>query len=487
MVVGCSKMASFRGVAVLCLCAGASKVDELHAFDAVYKSLRWRPEREQRSLGVVRHDDDWRGALEAELKRSLRSFPRVASGSEAGKVLRSHLEKPELRDKAVLVLGGRLFSSAEFAAVAKNKMHLRMLAAVSRRSGTLKNVAMVHHSASDGACARSGRRAVPTTVIAKKAGYAQCGVLVPNPYFGRGDTADEWPWAIAELRGRAAKWPHAKRAPRAFWRGTLGHHADAGPCDRDSGNYDRFRAMTLTATFPKAFDIKCHRCAPWNASAPCAGGVHDATMAALAADPSPIFDAKWYEPKAYARFKYVVNLPGETAGSYSRNLNHLWAVGSGVMLWDAAFVEWYYPALRHGETHVAINATTAKQVHDYLEDPASGRRLAKLLDGARRVQDDLVSPFAIATYVAAVVDALRGHMRFDLVLDDENATARWLGGVDCSGLVETTVWPHRGSRDHWVDNRVRPLATCDDLIDAVRDSQGRGTGGAHAYGTALPG
>ena len=53
---------------------------------------------------------------------------------------------------------------------------------------------------------------------------------------------------------------------------------------------------------------------------------------ALARDPSPIFDLKWFEAKDYAGFKYLLNLPGETAGSYSRNLNHLWAVGSALLL-----------------------------------------------------------------------------------------------------------------------------------------------------------
>ena len=41
-------------------------------------------------------------------------------------------------------------------------------------------------------------------------------------------------------------------------------------------------------------------------------------------------DSRWVEPEDYARYKYVLNLPGQTSGSYSRNLNHLWAVGACV-------------------------------------------------------------------------------------------------------------------------------------------------------------
>ena len=43
-----------------------------------------------------------------------------------------------------------------------------------------------------------------------------------------------------------------------------------------------------------------------------------------------------------------MNLPGESSGSYSQNLNHLWACGSVVVFWRAKFVEWLFPALREG-------------------------------------------------------------------------------------------------------------------------------------------
>ena len=42
---------------------------------------------------------------------------------------------------------------------------------------------------------------------------------------------------------------------------------------------------------------------------------------------SAIVDTAWVEPEAYATHRYLLNLPGETSGSYSRNLNHLWARG----------------------------------------------------------------------------------------------------------------------------------------------------------------
>ena len=83
-------------------------------------------------------------------------------------------------------------------------------------------------------------------------------------------------------------------------------------------------------------------------------------------------------------YKYVLNLPGKTDGSYSRNLNHLWAVGSAVLLWDGPVVEWLYPALKHGETHASVSRSSAKAVVDDLE--SHPMKYKKLVEGAARVQ-----------------------------------------------------------------------------------------------------
>ncbi|KAH8066405.1 hypothetical protein JL722_845 [Aureococcus anophagefferens] len=434
---------------------------------------------EGREQATLNNSHAHHGALLAELRRSLGAFEPAASRSDAKDLLRRALRDPRHRDHVVLVLDGRIFTSKAFAHVSKNAMHLRMLAAAIRRHEPLPNVLMLHDSASDGNCHRTKEgRTLATTVIAKKGGYGQCGVLVPNPYYGRGDTADEWAWFVSELKGRAAKIPLERKRPVAFWRGTLGNHKElcAGDvctpqnCARDDGNYARFQAMALTVSRPDAFDVKCHKFHPRNASDCAAELPFTDEFRALARDPSPIFDLRWFEAKDYAGFKYLLNLPGETAGSYSRNLNHLWA--------------WYYPALRHGATHAAVNASTAPGVVDFLE--ARPWAFVKLVAGAAAVQDELLSPAALSRYVRAVVDALRAHGRQHVHLDDENATAELFRKVDCHGLVETTVWPHRGSKDHWVDNRLRKIKSCDDLVEAVRNSNGRGKGG-RAWGTRLPG
>merc|ERR1719182_640956 len=78
----------------------------------------------------------------------------------------------------------------------------------------------------------------------------------------------------------------------------------------------------------------------------------------------------------YTRYKYVLNLPGSTSGSYSRNLNHLWSLDSVVMLWRDGVKEWYYPALAHGVTHLDVNKTDlVKSVRGLEADPGKASKL----------------------------------------------------------------------------------------------------------------
>ena len=57
-------------------------------------------------------------------------------------------------------------------------------------------------------------------------------------------------------------------------------------------------------------------------------------------DEKELIAGEYVDEADYSRYKYVLNLPGSTTGSYSRNLNHLWALGAVVFLWEAPFVEW---------------------------------------------------------------------------------------------------------------------------------------------------
>lgn len=53
-----------------------------------------------------------------------------------------------------------------------------------------------------------------------------------------------------------------------------------------------------------------------------------------------------------------LNLPGSSLGSYSKNLQNLFATGAAVMIWNQSAVEFYYDTLKPGITHVYVNETT---------------------------------------------------------------------------------------------------------------------------------
>ena len=460
-----------------------------------YSAVRWGPSRQQKKRGIPQNHGF--AALKKELDRSLREKwfkgrrPQTAAG--ATELLREVLGS-RVRDQLILIRGGRLFTTHNFTHNTKHTYMLRLLAAVQRAGGPLPDAWLMYESSSRGKChdldGLGGHgRLLPTLVIAKLDGYGQCGILVPNPYFGYGDINDMWRLQTEALL--AANRTAEERIPRVFWRGEVANHdAHAGkrkgyPCKSERGNHARLAALALTADDPSHFDVKCNvGCEARDATKwPCPGLAYDATMRKIYADNSSIRDPKFYTEPDYANYKYVLNLPGKTDGSYSRNLNHLWYVGAAVLLWDTPAVEWYYPALKHGATHAAINRTTARAVVEALD--ASPERYARLLAGARRVQRELTSPEAIARYVRHVVDALRKAQAQHLI--DWGAV---LAGETCSDFVEVTVdgapanhlWFYQNASDlpavnasarvgmHYTTNVYAPVASCAALVGGTNTS-----------------
>lgn len=122
-------------------------------------------------------------------------------------------------------------------------------------------------------------------------------------------------------------------------------------------------------------------------------------------------------------------------------MNHLWAVGAVVLLWNNHIVEWYYAALENGVTHLSVNASTAAKVLDDF-DPAS---IDALISGATRVQDELVCPDCIARYLRKVIDAIRDRVSYRYVLDDRDAVLALVAKAHaCRDFVEVRVhvWRH---------------------------------------------
>ena len=125
-----------------------------------------------------------------------------------------------------------------------------------------------------------------------------------------------------------------------------------------------------------------------------------------------------------------MNLPGKTTGSYSRNLNHLWALGAVVLLWRADFKEWYSPLLKSGVTHLDVDAATLIDALDYVDDSHHFglRAHAKLID------EKVVSGRGLAAFFGQLFTKLRSRFGLGDVLDDPCQRARLFKAANCSRL-----------------------------------------------------
>ena len=179
-----------------------------------------------------------------------------------------------------------------------------------------------------------------TALDARRGSASDARRGISSRYFG---DVDEWEQEAKALAAASTKsW--AKRDPRVFWRGRIRggerRNANVSDCGEDAGNFARLSACSLTAGDPKLFDVRSTSCEP---SALYARPAAEDVCSNLFARP-PAFDralAEGYrrirgnftQHVAFGRYQFLLDLPGSTGGSYSRNLNHLWAHGAVVALW----------------------------------------------------------------------------------------------------------------------------------------------------------
>ena len=155
-------------------------------------------------------------------------------------------------------------------------------------------------------------------------------------------------------------------------------------------------------------------------------------MAKARDDPALVTDPGHVAKENFTQYKYVLNLPGSTAGSYSRNLNHLWFLRSVVVFWKAPFVEWYFPALSAGETHLVVDAANVSSTVDALNRGAID--VQSLLRQADRVDDELLCPRCLARYFKTALAALSRRFSLAKVLDDPCVAELFFEHLDCAGL-----------------------------------------------------
>ncbi|KAJ1450314.1 hypothetical protein M885DRAFT_532692 [Pelagophyceae sp. CCMP2097] len=352
--------------------------------------------------------------------------------------------------RTVLILDGHVFVDKGFLERAsKSFMHVAYLSSIQRNSFDwnktavpLNNVVYNYHMSSSGDPGDSAKASLyksPPVVIAKIRGVAQQGIMIPNPYFGDGDL-DTWGQDCAVFK-RAAQVDWEKRAPRAFWRGGI---VATKSCKANSGNYARLQALTLTLFHRKDVDAMCnspHFCGA-NQSQQCPKVTYDDNYLFARKNLGKLVD-KHIEREEYVRYRYLLNLPGKTLGSYSRNLNHLWSLKSVVLLWKANYSEWLYPALEDGETHLDVDYETLVPAVQRLN--ADAALVDRLREGAARVHDALVCPRCLATHMSHVADKLRARFSLGTVLDDPCETylvfANWTA-CDSIDLVDIDLNRH---------------------------------------------
>ncbi|KAJ8600059.1 hypothetical protein CTAYLR_001851 [Chrysophaeum taylorii] len=389
----------------------------------------WTPEAHAGSLTTFSLKAA-KGLIKQELLRSITAYPEPQSAEEVEALLAAMAER---RGDMVLILNNRLYVHDSFlrsgnAATRRDKCrHLKIMYAAL----PLPNVAYVYgRFATDDACA------VPEVVATKHRGYAQCGILVPTLVFA--DQPDD-------TRNRTSRYREAlnyfddtfgARSNKVIWRG---QSADVPPNAPGHCTYAhesaraRLQALALARDEPRRFSSHCilgKPCDFYDEVGSCGSNnnnnnkpksrrlSHTTSMKNVARRNQTDHMKEPLPPRLLTKWKYQLNVP------HSWRLNVLWMVGSVVLLWDSPFVEWYYPALQHGVTHLAITYHTAFHVVSELEK--FDDRIKRLRRNSIKVYFWLLCRDCVLSYISSLVATYRDHFQLKKVLDDPAASTRFL-------------------------------------------------------------
>jgi len=292
---------------------------------------------------------------------------------------------------------------------------------------------------------RFGNVVPPRLSIAKREGYTPCGLLCPNPYI---QNISSFALNSFKLEDAATSHPFEDRDERLFWRGHIRGRNGKYPnhCKSESGNYARLSAASLTSERPDLFDIRCTKCEPRDANLyPCSHLPYDAAMNWSIYHLSNTIHGEYIDQINFTRYQHFLNLPGSTSGSYSRNLNNLWILGGIVFLWQSAHVEWYYPALINGVTHITVNRSNAINMLQMIRHNKS--LTDRLRTGARLIHDTYFCPDCFASYFEELLLRLRRKFNFHFLFDDPNRLVNFFKTrVDCNQFVQIDGKKHNRIR-----------------------------------------
>ena len=399
---------------------------------------------------VLSSDYDWVGAwarMVAVMERSVERY----SGVEAEKQLLALAEDVE---HAVWIVKGEIYADERFGSNVlksskrlKQNLHLRMIFTLLEEEKTMASpllasilregrfgYSMTTAATGDDHCDAHN----PRLVIAKKFGEDMCGLLVPNPYFG---SLSEWGLEQTKFKDIADGLRWEDRDARVFWRGKIrgdrSKGAEKKSCERNAGNFARVSASALTLKFPQFFDVRSNSCVAQEPSL-CDHAYNYTLLERRAIDTTtqrrkddcPLIDGPFLAHEDFSNYRFLLDLPGSTTGSYSRNLNHLWLFGAVVLLWDGPLLhkggamQWYSPALQENATHLVVNRDTA---YDTVAAVRSRNKPRSLIANARGVADHLLCPRCQATYFMRLfqklLDTIPSFYR-DLLNDDRHLQRR---------------------------------------------------------------
>ena len=198
-----------------CAMAGSATAERImlrDAYDASEKH-RFGGAAALRAGGTNRTKDEQLAAMDAELLRSLRDYRKdpVKDVKVAEKELRRPLSSGDRN--WVLVYENRVFVSSHYETRAKHGPHAIMMKDVADWLG-LPNALYSVATETEG----PKNCGAVTLTVNKQLGYAQCGVLIPNTYFGDGNLTS-WAREIA----REPPLPWKGRTAKALYRGSLTH------------------------------------------------------------------------------------------------------------------------------------------------------------------------------------------------------------------------------------------------------------------------
>ena len=248
------------------------------------------------------------------------------------------------------------------------------------------------------------------------------------------------------------------------------------------GNYARLQAFAAAAEHPDRVDAACVN-GGGNSEAACTVPLPQCQKyvedfnSGLGRGANVGGWAKRYD--AYRRAKYLLNLPGAYTGSYSKNANHLWRTGGVFLRWVAPYVEWYHPALVHGENYLDVSRHSVAATVDALEaNPTAAEAIGRAgrdihdaflcpvqcmnqIPAARpdSLFDFRTGPMCLVRFLKTTLEAYHEHLGLGLVLDDPAEASKFFRAhLPCDILVDARHPSHqrRAPQPIGADDPIHP-------------------------------